>query len=62
MANLKLHVYLEWSGYRVSVKGGDDCTVKMYHMCVAWDKCSQIEICISIIFSPSDVLNISVDV
>ena len=31
MANLKLHVYLEWSGYRVSVEGGDDCAVKMYH-------------------------------
>ena len=25
MANLELHVYLKWSGYRVSVEGGDEC-------------------------------------
>ena len=24
MANLELHVYLKWSGYRVSVEGGDE--------------------------------------
>ena len=25
MANLELHVYLKWSGYRVSDEGGDEC-------------------------------------
>ena len=32
MANLELHVYSKWSGYRVSVQGGDNGCSDVSHL------------------------------